>query len=73
MFALLSALFMSIGSITYYFALQKGGVAEITAATSVYPVLTLILAYIVLNEEMSLRKVLGCLLAVISVILLTKK
>jgi transporter family protein len=72
-YALLSALLMSIGSITYFFALQKGGAAEVTSVTSLYPVLTLVLAYLFLSEEMSLRKVIGCLLAVASIILITKK
>jgi len=71
-FGFISAACVGAGSLAYYFALQKGAAGTIAAATSVYPVLTLIISVAILNEEISLRKIIGCLLAIISVIIISK-
>lgn len=72
-FGFISAACMGGGSLAYYFALQKGDVGAVAAATSVYPVLTVILSALILNEDMSIKKIIGCILAVASVILITQK
>jgi bacterial/archaeal transporter family protein len=72
-FGFISAACVGSGSLAYYFALQKGDAGAVAAATSVYPVLTLIISAIILNEAFTLKKVIGCILAVVSVILITQK
>jgi bacterial/archaeal transporter family protein len=71
--ALLGAIMMGIGSLSYYFAIKKGGVGEIAAVTSLYPALTLVLSIIFFHEEISWKKGLGIGLALISAVILTWK
>lgn len=71
-FTILGAAFMCIGTVTYFFLLQKGNVGEITAMAALYPVLTLTLAFIFLDENFSFRKMLGIMFAIISILLLSK-
>lgn len=73
-FALTGALLMGVGSLTYFFALQKGGeVGGTTAMTAVYPALTLFLSWIFLKEELSFKKIIGVTLALLGVYILGKK
>jgi transporter family protein len=72
-YSLLGGLIMGIGSLAFFFALQKGEAGKITAATSLYPALTLILSMIFMNETMSFKKGLGVAFALVSVYLLSQK
>lgn len=72
-FSILGGLAMGIGSIGYSFALKKGGAGEITAVSALYPALTLILSMIFLSEDMSWRKGIGIVLALVSVCVLSFK
>lgn len=69
-FTVLGGVCMAVGSMGYFFALKKGGAGEITAVTSLYPGLTLILSMLFLHEEMTWRKGIGMVLALISFIVL---
>ena len=70
-YALLGALTMGLGSLTYYYLLQRGGVGTISAATSVYPALILLISVLFLGEELNVRKVIGVALALGSVWILS--
>lgn len=72
-FAIISSIAMGIGSLAYFFALQKGDAGGVTAAISVYPVLTVIASILFLNEELSLKKIMGCILAAVAIFLITQK
>lgn len=72
-YALLGGLGMCLGTLAYFFALQKGDAGVITASTAVYPALTLILSTIFLKEEITFTKVIGSCFALVSVYLLTLK
>lgn len=73
MYAAIGGLGMCLGSLAYFFALQKGEVGLITASTAVYPALTLMLGAIFLREGITVTKIVGCLLALCSVYLLSLK
>lgn len=70
LFSILGGTCMAIGSMGYFFALKKGGAGEITAVTSLYPGLTLLLSILFLHEEMTWRKGIGIMLALISFVVL---
>lgn len=72
-FTILGSTFMAVGSIGYFFALKKGGAGEITAASAIYPAITLLLSVFFLGEEMSWRKGIGMMLALASVFILGSK
>lgn len=60
------ALLMTIGTMGFSFALKAGGpTGEVTALTSVYPVLTLALSCMFLGEPLTFRKGLGVALALL--------
>lgn len=72
-FAFISAACVGTGSLAYYFALQKGSAGAVAAATSVYPVITLIISALILNEDFTIKKLIGCAFAVVAVMLITVK
>jgi transporter family protein len=72
-YATLGALFMSGGSLAYYYLLKQGtGVGVATSMTSVYPAVTVLLSFLFLGEPLSFRKMLGIFLALCSVYVLSK-
>lgn len=72
-YAIISSICLGAGSLSYMFALQKGSAGEITAVSATYPVITMLLSFVFLSEEMTLKKIIGCLLAVTSIYILTSK
>lgn len=72
-YSLLGGFTMCLGSLAFFYALQKGAAGEVTVLTSLYPALTLILSMLFMKEEMSWRKGIGIGFALISVFILSKK
>lgn len=70
---LLGGLCMCIGSLCYFFALQKGGAGEVTALTSIYPALTLLLSIYFLKENISLSKIIGLIVMIIGIFIFSKR
>jgi bacterial/archaeal transporter family protein len=72
--AVISALLMCAGSISYFFALKAGGGAGIvTATTSLYPAVTILLSMIFLKEKISFNAGIGIVFALLSFWFLGKK
>lgn len=72
-FSLLGGFTMCVGTFAYFYALKNGGAGEVTTMVALYPALTLILSVLFMNEGMTLRKGIGVSLALLSVLLLSKK
>jgi len=63
-----------LANLFYYNAIKyTNNVAIITSITALYPLITLILSYLILNEKMSLFNLLGIILIVIGVLFLIIK
>jgi bacterial/archaeal transporter family protein len=74
MYSVGGALCMCVGSLAYFYALKAGGSAGETATlTALYPALTLLLSYLFLGEQLSIKKGIGMALALISIFFLTQK
>jgi transporter family protein len=71
--AVLGGACMCAGSMAYFFALRGGHAGLITALTSLYPALTLVLSMIFLGERLSFKQGIGILFALASFILLGSK
>lgn len=71
-YSVMGAVAMGIGSLAYFYLLQKGQAGEITVLTALYPAVTLILSCVFLHEGINLKKVCGLCLALVSVYLLKK-
>ena len=70
--ALLTGLLGGGGNITFFLALQSGGQLPIVVAMScLFPVVTVLLARVVLNERVGRTQIAGLGLAVVAAALLT--
>lgn len=71
--ALIGGGFICAASIAYFYSLQKGDAGQVTALTSLYPALTMLLSVMFLGESLSFKKVIGILLACASFYFLFKR
>ncbi len=69
--AIVSAVLASTALIAFYIALGKGDASRVVPFTSAYPVVTLILAALVLSEKITPLRGGGALLVVLGVVLLS--
>jgi transporter family protein len=60
-----------IGSFTFYMALSQGKASVVVPLTALYPVITALLAFLLLKESITYTQVFGILLAVLSISLLS--
>ena len=64
-FLILSGLATGASWLFYYRALQMGDASKVVSIDKLSVVITLILAFIFLNEQLTLKSILGCLLIVV--------
>jgi len=69
--AILSGMIGSFGLIGFYFLLTKKEASSIVPLTTLYPALTVILAFIFLRESLTLAKITGIILAMMAIYLLS--
>lgn len=62
----------ALGGLAYFFALRQAPVAVAAPLTALYPVITLLLAFLLLNESISTRQWLGVALAVAAIWLIAE-
>jgi drug/metabolite transporter (DMT)-like permease len=73
-YTLIGAAFMCVGTLGFSYALRSGGAAgSTTFLCSLYPALTLVLSMIFLGEVLTIRKIIGIALALVSLIVLSSK
>lgn len=70
-YALLTGAAYGVGCFFYFFAASKGKIITVVTLTALYPLVTILLAYLVLNEGVNLKQGLGILLAFIAIILMS--
>lgn len=70
MYALAGGFVGAIGSLTFMLALGEGKASIVTPLTALYPVVTILLAVLVLQESISLQKGVGILFAIVAMVLL---
>ena len=64
LFLILAGLATGVSWLFYYRALQMGDASKVASIDKLSVVITLILAFIFLNEQLTLKSMLGCLLIV---------
>ena len=69
--ALLAGLFGGLGYIFFIKALEKGEASIVIPLTALYPAVTVILAFLILGEKISIYQVIGVILALIAIILIS--
>jgi transporter family protein len=70
-FAILAGVCSSLGGLLFLQAMSRGEAAVIITFTALYPVVTVILSFILLHETITLKQGIGIVLALFSMVLLT--
>ena len=69
--ALVTGVLGSIGNVAFYAALGQGGMASVVVPMcSLYPVVTVLLALLLLREKVNTYQRIGVVLAVVAIIML---
>jgi transporter family protein len=71
-FAFISGLFGSIGGVFFFYALNKGDASQVVAVTALYPLITVILAYLFLHEPVTLPRFAGIFFALVGIYFLSR-
>jgi len=66
-----SGIVASVASLFFYFALAKGEATAVVVISSLYPIVTFILAALFLTEAFTIKKIAGMALAIAGIILLS--
>lgn len=61
----------AIGGLFFYYAISKGEASRVVTVSSLYPLISVILACLFLNEALTPQKIAGIACAVAAVVLLT--
>lgn len=67
-----SGILASTALVLFYVALERGQASRVVPLTAAYPVVTLLLAFLVLSEQATVAKLAGTALVVMGVVLLTR-
>lgn len=59
------------GSFAYVYAVTKGPVGIISVFTALYPIVTVLLAYFILQEPISIKQAIGIGFAIVAIVLLS--
>jgi transporter family protein len=70
-YPIIAGVLTTLGGITFYKILEKSQVGFMTALTSLYPAITIILAFLILKEKLTMFQGLGVIFALIAGILLS--
>jgi bacterial/archaeal transporter family protein len=62
----------AVGGVFFYFALSKGEASRVVTITSLYPMISVLLACLFLDEALTTQKIAGIACAVAAMILLTQ-
>jgi transporter family protein len=70
-FAVLTGIAYGIGCLFYFIAASKGKIITIVTLTALYPLVTILLAFILLKEGINPKQCFGILLAFIAIVLMS--
>jgi len=70
-YAVLGGLIGGLGVILFYYALSQGKASVVIPLTALYPVVTVILSFLILQEKITLVQGVGILFALASIFLLS--
>ena len=70
-YAIITGLAYGIGCLFYFMAASKGKIITVVTLTALYPLVTILLAYLLLNEIINLKQWIGIALAIVAIILMS--
>lgn len=71
MYALLTGLAYGVGCLFYFIAASKGKIITVVTLTALYPFVTIVLAYFLLKEGVTIKQGAGIVLAIGAIILMS--
>ena len=71
LFAMLTGIAGMTGTLFFFAAAQKGKISVVVGLTALYPLITVILAVIFLREPLTLKQIIGLILAIGAILLLS--
>lgn len=71
MYALLTGLAYGVGCLFYFIAASKGKIITVVTLTALYPLVTIVLAYFLLKEGVTIKQGVGIALAIGAIILMS--
>lgn len=66
-FAILTGITYSLGCYLYLIAADKGKISTVVTLTALYPLITLLLSFFLLREQISLKQCIGILFGLIAI------
>ncbi len=72
-FALLAGILGFLGALFFYIALELNPSSIVVVATSLYPIVTLVLSMFLLGETITIRQAAGVLLSMLALILISSR
>lgn len=69
-YSLLAGLTGGGGVIFFYYAMKEGKVSLVVTITALYPVVTILLSFLILKEDITLKQALGMAFALIAMVLM---
>lgn len=70
-FGLLTGIAYGVGCLFYFIAADKGKIMTVVTMTALYPLVTIILSYILLKEGINLKQCIGILFALLAIFLMS--
>jgi transporter family protein len=70
-FGLLTGIAYGVGCLFYFVAADKGKITTVVTLTALYPLVTILLSFILLREPIHLKQCLGILFALLAIFLLS--
>lgn len=70
-YAILTGAAYAIGCFFYFVAASKGKIITVVTLTSLYPLITILLAFLLLKENINIKQYIGIGLALVSILLMS--
>lgn len=70
-YAILTGLAYGVGCLFYFIAASKGKIITVVTLTALYPLIAIILAYLVLKETVNMKQCAGIVLALAAILLMS--
>ncbi len=71
LFAFLTGVAGILGTLFYFAAASRGKISVVSSMTALYPIITILLATVLLKEPVTIRQIIGMLFALAAIVLLT--
>jgi uncharacterized membrane protein len=71
LYGILNGVLAGLGGLAYFAAMEKGKASLVGPVTSLFPLLTVVLAVLILRERMNRIQIAGIVLGMISIVILS--